>query len=58
MAKFGSTKFVKVGDSIMTRIPADVRKDKEFPFKKDEIDFIIEITKDRKGRPGLFTRRP
>jgi len=57
MAKYGVTKFIKVGDSTMQRIPADVRKDKDFPFDKDEINFIIEISKDKEGRPGLFTRR-
>ena len=58
MATFGATRMIKVGDSTMCRVPAQLKKDKAYPFKADEADFIMEISKDIKRRPALVIRRP
>ncbi len=46
------------GNSRMILLPLKLRKDKDYPFKEEDDDGLaIEITKDCKGRKGLFIRR-
>ncbi len=56
MSRFDRTTIFKVGDSWMVRIPASLFKEKDFPFKKDEKDLVMEIAKCNKSK-GLFIRK-
>ncbi len=58
MTKIEKATIHPFGNSRMILLPLKLRKDKDYPFKKeDEEALAIEITKDCKGRKGLFIRR-
>ena len=52
MAKRGTGTIRKVGDSIVARIPYEVRNDEDFPFKiRDEVETsIIQDNKNKKEK--------
>lgn len=56
MSKLEKATIHRIGDSEMVLLPAKIRKDGDYPFKKSG-DLLIEISKDFKGRKGLFIRR-
>lgn len=58
MAKRGTGAIRKVGDSILARIPYEVRNDDEFPFEiGDEVEIAIVPDTDDKKKKMLTIRK-
>jgi len=58
MAKTGTGTIRKVGDSIMVRIPYEVRNDSEFPFKvADEVETTIVPDMENRGKKMIILRK-
>jgi len=54
---FKKATFHNVGDSEMVIIPADIKKEKKYPFKKSNKGAIIENGKDSKGNNAVILRK-